>query len=67
MDILVGWHIDHTQKQSVTQQVSGHLNFFEIVFRVVAYVQILFFALPSGKDSFFNITLVPRHNLYLLP
>lgn len=27
MDILVGWHIDHTQKQSVTQQVSGHLHF----------------------------------------
>lgn len=27
VDILVGWHIDHTQKQSVTQQVSGHLHF----------------------------------------
>lgn len=53
MDILVGWHIDHTQKQSVTQQVSGHLNFFEIVFRVVAHIQILFFALPSGKDFLF--------------
>uniref|UniRef100_UPI001EAE8A78 serine/threonine-protein kinase SMG1-like n=1 Tax=Oncorhynchus gorbuscha TaxID=8017 RepID=UPI001EAE8A78 len=23
VDILVGWHIDHTQKQSLTQQVSG--------------------------------------------
>lgn len=23
MDILVGWHIDHTQKPSLTQQVSG--------------------------------------------
>lgn len=23
MDILVGWHIDHTQRQSLTQQVSG--------------------------------------------
>lgn len=23
VDILVGWHIDHTQKPSLTQQVSG--------------------------------------------
>lgn len=23
VDILVGWHIDHTQKQALTQQVSG--------------------------------------------
>lgn len=27
MDILVGWHIDHTQKQSLTQQVSGEICF----------------------------------------
>lgn len=25
VDILVGWHIDHTQKPSLTQQVSGEL------------------------------------------
>lgn len=24
VDILVGWHIDHTQKQAVTQRVSGY-------------------------------------------
>ncbi|TWW64306.1 Serine/threonine-protein kinase SMG1 [Takifugu flavidus] len=29
VDILVGWHIDHTQKQSVTQQVSGWLQSLE--------------------------------------
>ncbi|TKS88123.1 Serine/threonine-protein kinase SMG1 [Collichthys lucidus] len=29
VDILVGWHIDHTQKQSVTQQVSGWLQNLE--------------------------------------
>jgi len=27
VDILVGWHIDHTQKQSLTQQVSGKISF----------------------------------------
>lgn len=27
VDILVGWHIDHTQKQALTQQVSGQLDF----------------------------------------
>ena len=26
MDILVGWHIDHTQKPSLTQQVSGKFD-----------------------------------------
>ncbi|TRY87779.1 hypothetical protein DNTS_015691 [Danionella cerebrum] len=29
VDILVGWHIDHTQKQSLTQQVSGWLQSLE--------------------------------------
>ncbi|KAL0992596.1 hypothetical protein UPYG_G00095530 [Umbra pygmaea] len=29
VDILVGWHIDHTQKHSVTQQVSGWLQSLE--------------------------------------
>ncbi|KAM3597338.1 uncharacterized protein V6R79_003264 [Siganus canaliculatus] len=29
VDILVGWHIDHTQKQSVTQRVSGWLQSLE--------------------------------------
>ncbi|XP_074552097.1 serine/threonine-protein kinase SMG1 isoform X2 [Halichoeres trimaculatus] len=29
VDILVGWHIDHTQKQAVTQQVSGWLQSLE--------------------------------------
>ncbi|CAJ1075376.1 LOW QUALITY PROTEIN: serine/threonine-protein kinase SMG1 [Xyrichtys novacula] len=29
VDILVGWHIDHTQKQSVTQQVSAWLQSLE--------------------------------------
>ncbi|XP_069762352.1 serine/threonine-protein kinase SMG1 isoform X4 [Narcine bancroftii] len=29
VDILVGWHIDHTQKQSLTQQVSGWLQCLE--------------------------------------
>ncbi|KAM7372511.1 hypothetical protein PAMP_009675 [Pampus punctatissimus] len=29
VDILVGWHIDHTQKQTLTQQVSGWLQSLE--------------------------------------
>ncbi|XP_075035849.1 serine/threonine-protein kinase SMG1 [Mixophyes fleayi] len=29
VDILVGWHIDHTQKHSLTQQVSGWLQSLE--------------------------------------
>uniref|UniRef100_A0A8C2ZRH5 non-specific serine/threonine protein kinase n=1 Tax=Cyclopterus lumpus TaxID=8103 RepID=A0A8C2ZRH5_CYCLU len=29
VDILVGWHIDHTQKQALTQQVSGWLQSLE--------------------------------------
>ncbi|XP_063170959.1 serine/threonine-protein kinase SMG1 [Candoia aspera] len=29
VDILVGWHIDHTQKPSLTQQVSGWLQSLE--------------------------------------
>uniref|UniRef100_A0A667Z9R8 non-specific serine/threonine protein kinase n=1 Tax=Myripristis murdjan TaxID=586833 RepID=A0A667Z9R8_9TELE len=29
VDILVGWHIDHTQKQSLTLQVSGWLQSLE--------------------------------------
>ncbi|XP_030068691.1 serine/threonine-protein kinase SMG1 isoform X4 [Microcaecilia unicolor] len=29
VDILVGWHIDHTQKVSLTQQVSGWLQSLE--------------------------------------
>ncbi|XP_016323516.1 serine/threonine-protein kinase SMG1-like, partial [Sinocyclocheilus anshuiensis] len=29
VDILVGWHIDHTQKQSLTRQVSGWLQSLE--------------------------------------
>ncbi|XP_038156782.1 serine/threonine-protein kinase SMG1 [Cyprinodon tularosa] len=29
VDILVGWHIDHTQRQSLTQQVSGWLQSLE--------------------------------------
>ncbi|CAL8342926.1 unnamed protein product [Merluccius merluccius] len=29
VDILVGWHIDHTQKQSLTTQVSGWLQSLE--------------------------------------
>ncbi|XP_041828579.1 serine/threonine-protein kinase SMG1 isoform X2 [Melanotaenia boesemani] len=29
VDILVGWHIDHTQKQSLTQQVSAWLQSLE--------------------------------------
>eukprot|EP00062_Callorhinchus_milii_P009126 gi/632952733/ref/XP_007892012.1/ PREDICTED: serine/threonine-protein kinase SMG1 [Callorhinchus milii] len=29
VDILVGWHIDHTQKHSLTQQVSGWLQCLE--------------------------------------
>ncbi|XP_078521376.1 serine/threonine-protein kinase SMG1 [Lissotriton helveticus] len=29
VDILVGWHIDHTQKASLTQQVSGWLQSLE--------------------------------------
>ncbi|XP_075422184.1 serine/threonine-protein kinase SMG1 isoform X2 [Ascaphus truei] len=29
VDILVGWHIDHTQKSSLTQQVSGWLQSLE--------------------------------------
>uniref|UniRef100_A0A8C6WXI8 Serine/threonine-protein kinase SMG1 N-terminal domain-containing protein n=1 Tax=Neogobius melanostomus TaxID=47308 RepID=A0A8C6WXI8_9GOBI len=29
VDILVGWHIDHTQKQSLTQQVSSWLQSLE--------------------------------------
>ncbi|XP_029016036.1 serine/threonine-protein kinase SMG1 [Betta splendens] len=29
VDILVGWHIDHTQKQSLTEQVSGWLQSLE--------------------------------------
>ncbi|XP_069036868.1 serine/threonine-protein kinase SMG1 isoform X1 [Lepisosteus oculatus] len=29
VDILVGWHIDHTQKTSLTQQVSGWLQSLE--------------------------------------
>lgn len=36
VDILVGWHIDHTQKQTVTQQVSGHLHFVLVVFKVLS-------------------------------
>ncbi|XP_056263705.1 serine/threonine-protein kinase SMG1 isoform X2 [Pseudoliparis swirei] len=29
VDILVGWHIDHTQKQALTRQVSGWLQSLE--------------------------------------
>ncbi|CAB1447955.1 unnamed protein product [Pleuronectes platessa] len=29
VDILVGWHIDHTQRQALTQQVSGWLQSLE--------------------------------------
>lgn len=29
VDILVGWHIDHTQKPSLTQQVSGKLALYQ--------------------------------------
>uniref|UniRef100_A0A8C4X082 Uncharacterized protein n=1 Tax=Eptatretus burgeri TaxID=7764 RepID=A0A8C4X082_EPTBU len=29
VDILVGWHIDHTQKMSLTKKVSGWLNCLE--------------------------------------
>ncbi|CAB1350340.1 unnamed protein product, partial [Coregonus sp. 'balchen'] len=31
VDILVGWHIDHTQKQSLTQQDLGHVGSGEAV------------------------------------
>lgn len=37
VDILVGWHIDHTQKHTLTQQVSGQLVYLFIYFVLMCF------------------------------
>lgn len=59
MDILVGWHIDHTQKPSLTQQVSG--KFGQGVTNVVhCGLQMIWVYLHKSDPTDIEVNIKPK-------
>lgn len=60
MDILVGWHIDHTQKPSLTQQVSG--KFGQRVSDIVhSGLQMMWVYLYNSGPTDMEVDLKPKY------